>query len=259
MKYNFINRNSDCEPKTLVLVHGFTQNSEIFKNQIEFFNDTYNIILISLENHEKSPNLDEPLGIENYTDELQEIFWNLSLRKVIFWGTHTGTTIGMNLYLRNPNLFSCMILEAPVIIQYATTSINFSYNQKCDNPFLGIDHAIHTWVNSKWYDYMRENPFLARYHECERIIESFNENYNNSSCNSEKGMNIWPELTKLNLPILAYNGAKDSEDFLEMTNDLKKCLSVSTEIVPDASGFPVCENPDYVNNLVSKYIQTFKL
>lgn len=238
-----------------MFVHGFTQNSEIFNKQIEFFKDSYNLVLVDLRGHGKSSNLSGPYGIEEYTDDLQELFWNLSLRSIIFWGTHTGTAIGLNLYFRNPKYLSCMILEGSVIPGYNTPDLTKNIaNAKCISSSNGLDKAIESWMNSPWFDYMRESPIQARYHEHMRIIKSFSGNPWKSNLIPEEVRPVLLEFKRLKLPVLAYNGANDMEEFFKMTNELKKCETVSVEIIPDAGGFPLWENPDYVNRLVSKYL-----
>lgn len=87
---------------TIVLVHGITQNNNIFKSQVEYFKNEFNLLLLDLRGHGRSSHLDGSYGVEEYTDNIQAIFNKLSLLNIIYWGTHTGTAIGLNLYLRNP-------------------------------------------------------------------------------------------------------------------------------------------------------------
>ena len=248
------NKKSD----TIVFVHGFTQNCKIFNNQIEFFKNSFNLILVDLRGHGKSSDLSGPYGIEEYTDDLQEVFWNLSLRNIIYWGTHTGTAIGLNLYLRNPKCFSCMILEGAVIPGYETPDINNNLSKAkhvCSSH--GLDKAIETWMTSQWFDYMRDNPIRARYNEHEKIIKSFKGSPWKSNLKPEKVKQVMPELGRFELPILAYNGENDMAEFFKMTNELKKCKDVSIELVPMSGGFPLWENPEYVNQMVERFLQPY--
>ncbi len=77
---DFEYRNSG-KAKTLVCVHGFTQHRAVFDRQIQHFEHYVNIVALDLRGHGKSSHLNGPFGIEEYADDLQEVFDSLSLKR----------------------------------------------------------------------------------------------------------------------------------------------------------------------------------
>ncbi|MGL1892234.1 MAG: alpha/beta hydrolase [Spirochaetaceae bacterium] len=151
INYNFENNN---QKQTIVFVHGFTQNLAIFNKQIEFFRDSFNCLTLDLRGHGNSEH-DGPFGIEEYTEDIIELLKYLIIDDFIYWGTHTSTAIGLNLYLKKVFSIRLFIFEGVVI-----PGFNKNINRARSIIFeKGIDEAINNWfTHSEWFEYMRRNP-----------------------------------------------------------------------------------------------------
>lgn len=249
--------NNTGKAKTMVCVHGFTQHRAIFDRQVRYFEQYVNIVALDLRGHGKSSHLDGPYGIEEYTDDVQDIFETLGLQQVIYWGTHTGTGIGLMLYLRNPQFISHFILEGVVLPGMETPDITRNIERtKQVMVQHGLRSALSDWLNhSGWFQYMREHPEITRYHEHKQIIEMFTGKPWQPSALPRKVTNVFERLNEFHVDVLAYNGQFDMEEFLNMTAVLETNIHASKHIVPGSGGFPLWENPSFVNTIVLNWLQ----
>ncbi len=252
INYKYI---KNCKNQSIVFVHGFTQNQAIFNKQIEYFSDNFNCLTLDLRGHGKSDH-NGPFGIEEYTDDIIELLQYLEIDDFIYWGTHTGTAIGLNLYLKKVFSIRLFIFEGVVIPGYNTPGINKNISRaKSIILEKGIDLAINDWfTHSEWFEYMQKYPEETRCKDHFKILKSFNGKPWLSKDVPKKTIDITNKISSFNIPILAYNGRYDMTEFYEMTKILNRNQMVESIIIPNAGGFPLWENPDTVNKQVADWI-----
>lgn len=245
--------------QTIVFVHGFTQNRDIFNKQIKFFKNKYNLIILDLRGHGKSKH-DGPFGLEEYSDDIVELLEYVELNNFIYWGTHTGAAIGLNLYFMNKFKIDALILEGVVIPGFKTPNINKNIECARNNMIKhGLIKAQMDWLkNSEWFEYMNNNPQKTRYTEHLNIIKSFNGKPWEGKLQPRTSSNLQNKIDELNIPIFAYNGKYDMPEFLEMVDLLSSNPKVHKIEIPDSGGFPLWENPDFVNNEVDCWLTAQK-
>ena len=254
--YKLIDNN---ENNTIIFVHGFTQNYTIFNKQAEFFSDHFNCLLINLRGHGESIH-NGPFGIVEYTEDIIDVLSSLELNNFLYWGTHTGTAIGLNLFFKNIFHINGLILEGTVIPGYNTPGINKNIERAKDvRSKKGLDIAIQDWYNnSEWFEYMRKNPENTRSSEHLRILESFKGTPWKTKLKAETLPSFVEKILEINIPILVYNGEYDMQEFYEMAEIISKNQNVTKYIIPEAGGFPLWENPNFVNRIVEEWLQKQK-
>ncbi|MBK9616662.1 MAG: alpha/beta hydrolase [Uliginosibacterium sp.] len=247
---------SDDIKPDLVLLHGFVQNKRLFDRQIAHFGDRYRVHALDLRGHGRSQNEPGPYGNEEYTDDIQAYFDTQGLRNAIVWGTHTGTGVAINLYLRQPDYIGRMILEGLVIPGSPTPEIDANI-QRTKNVARaqGLDAAHTDWIEaSGWYRYLNAHPEKARKAEQLAIIRDFAGRPWLNELPPQKPRDMRGELGRIACPCLAYNGEHDMTSFLSMSEAFAKATGSRREIVPESGGFPLWENPEYVNHLVEAWL-----
>lgn len=80
----------------LFLVHGFGENSDIFKNQLEELEKNYTLILPDLPGSGKSKLCEEEITMELLADFIFEIIEQEKFEKIIFFGHSMGGYLGMS-------------------------------------------------------------------------------------------------------------------------------------------------------------------
>lgn len=254
INYRYIKNNKQ---ETIVFIHGFTQNQDLFNKQINYFNDSFNCLTLDLRGHGNSEH-NGPFGIEEYTDDIIELLQYLEINDFIYWGTHTGTAIGLNLYFKKLFRIKFFIFEGVVIPGFNTPDINRNINRaKSIITEKGIGEAVKDWFNnSQWFEYMQNYPDETRCKEHYEMLKSFNGKPWLSKKIPKKNMDITNKINYLDLPILAYNGNYDMDEFHEMRILLDSNMKVESMIIPNAGGFPLWENPHTVNKVVDEWISS---
>lgn len=94
----------------IVLFHGFGGNYSIFYKQLKPFRSEYNVLLLDLPGHGKSP---YPKGVDLFeysSDKTLEILNILKIKSAHFVGISLGTIIMQEIALRSPSSIKSMIL-----------------------------------------------------------------------------------------------------------------------------------------------------
>ena len=97
--------------EVLVLLHGNSDNSNYFVNQIEYFKDQYRVIAIDTRGHGKSPRGDMPFTISQFADDLNNFLNKLNIDKITLLGFSDGANIGMKFALKYPEKLNALILD----------------------------------------------------------------------------------------------------------------------------------------------------
>jgi pimeloyl-ACP methyl ester carboxylesterase len=115
LRRQFININLYYKEKgkgeVLVLLHGNSDNSNYFVNQIEYFKDQYRVIAIDTRGHGKSPRGDMPFTISQFADDLNNFLNKLNIDKITLLGFSDGANIGMKFALKYPEKLNALILD----------------------------------------------------------------------------------------------------------------------------------------------------
>lgn len=77
----------------LVFVHGYTNNKEIWEEQVSYFSKKYKVIAVDLPGFGKSSHNRTDWTIENYGKDVAGLVQKLNLKKVVLIGFSMGTPV----------------------------------------------------------------------------------------------------------------------------------------------------------------------
>lgn len=240
----------------LVLVHGFTQNHKIFNRQIEAFSERFNLLLMDLRGHGDSTHISGPYGIEEYTDDLERLIDHHKLESLYYWGTHTGTAIGLVYALRYPGRIRGMVLEGTVLPGFPMPKVAELIQRAREiSADKGIEAAKEDWFDyAGWFSFMRQHPLECRAEEHRAIIREFDGTPWVSQLRPEEVSDVNQRLDEIDMPILMYNGEEDMDDFIRAAGQItEKKPEARSLTIPHAGGFPCWENPEEVNRVVGEF------
>ncbi len=92
----------------LILLHGNGENTNYFKNQINFFSEQYKVIAIDTRGHGKSSPVDE-LHYEDMANDVYEFICKLNLEKPIVYGFSDGGIVALILAIKHPEAISRIV------------------------------------------------------------------------------------------------------------------------------------------------------
>ena len=242
----------------IIMVHGFTHNSNYFSAQVSDFRNEYRIFLPDLRGHGKSASATGPYGIEEYADDILESLDDAGIEKAHYWGTHTGSAIGLVLALRCPERFDTLILEGTFLPGYPMPRVGELISRaRTIAQSKGVEKALEDWFNhADWFAYIREHPQVCRAKEHKAMTFEFTGIPWLSNLAPREVTPIIECLGEIDQPSLVYNGMYDLADFKRVALHLKSVLpNVQCEDIAGAGGFPGWENPKLVNSLVRNFLK----
>ncbi|MDA3845777.1 MAG: alpha/beta hydrolase [Vallitaleaceae bacterium] len=256
--YFKVKKNSD-DKEWLMMVHGFTQNHKVFNKQVEEFKKDYNLLMIDLRGHGKSKDGLGSYGIEEYADDIQDVLMELQLEDLHYWGTHTGTAIGLVLYFRNSSLIKSLILEGTVLPGYEMPKVTQLIERaKRISKEKGIEVAREDWFNhAEWFKNINENYDDCRGKEHYKLIKEFRGEPWIIESVSRKVMDVRSRLSDIIIPIMIYNGEYEMEIFKEVADEVENNVkNITRIIISEAGGFPCWEKPMAVNKEVKEFLSS---
>ena len=242
----------------LTLVHGATQNRDLFGAQVTAFAERYRLLLIDLPGHGESAGSLGPFGPHEYAKAVLSAIDEAGIVSTHLWGTHTGTAVALLLGERVPERFASFVLEGAVIPGRELPSVSSCFARACATMREhGLAVARQEWfIRSPWFDVMRDRPSECRAVEHQRLIARFNGAPWQCPLAPQVVTMTSEDLARIDVPTLLVNGEYEVADFLPAADELQATLPHANRVVvPGAGGFPLWEFPDEVNALVDEHLR----
>jgi pimeloyl-ACP methyl ester carboxylesterase len=242
----------------LAMVHGMTQDRRIFSAQVTAFKARYRLLLVDLPGHGLSAAVPGPYGHADLAAHVGEAIRQAKVGRCHYWATHTGTSIGLLLAAREPDLFRSMVLEGAVLPGHAMPSVDTAIQRIREVARRdGVAAARERWWHDgAWFAAMREHPEACRAEAHRAMLRDFS---GEPWLHEGGGTPVEPVddlLPAIAIPVLLYNGERDLPDFLEAAAFLEARLpDARRESIPGAGGFPAWEAPELVNPLVGAFLE----
>lgn len=107
---NEINYKSEGRGKTIVLIHGLSDNLEYWEAVSTYLKNEYNIIRYDLRGHGKSPLGEDEITIELFVKDLNDLLTKLNVDECTLIGFSLGGVIASEYALKYPSKVSSLIL-----------------------------------------------------------------------------------------------------------------------------------------------------
>jgi len=242
----------------ITLVHGFTQNSDLFSAQVAEFGGRYRLLLVDLPGHGGSAGTPGPYGQAEYAAAVSAAMDAAGVSRTHFWGTHTGAAIALILARSQPGLIASLVLDGAVIPGAPTPYVAASIRRARETARAkGIAAARREWFHeSEWFRVIRENPVECWAEEHWRILCDFQGVPWMDDATPAVLPDMTPELSKIHQPVLLVNGEHDVEEFVQMADVLESRLPrVERCVIERGGGFPLWEFPAAVNARVDGFLE----
>ena len=211
--------------EVLVLLHGNSDNSNYFVNQIEYFKDQYRVIAIDTRGHGKSPRGDMPFTISQFADDLNNFLNKLNIDKITLLGFSDGANIGMKFALKYPEKLNALILDGG--------NLNKGGASKSVSVPIELIYKFNKLLSKKS-------------EEAKKYMELLNLLVNEPNIKPE-------ELNKINVPTLVIAGTKDLIK-KEHTQLIADNINNSELVFIDGCHMVAKQKPEEFNKEVSKFL-----
>jgi 3-oxoadipate enol-lactonase len=241
----------------IVMVHGFSHNHTYFDRQIKEFQKDHRLFAVDLRGHGQSSAIPGPYGVEEYADDILAALDAAGITRAIYWGTHTGSAIGLIIALRQPERFSHLILEGTFLPGFPMPKVGELLNRASGIARdKGLQAALDDWFeHAGWFDHINQFPEVCRAEEHRTMINQFEGAPWLTDLKPRAVTPTAENLAMIGQPVLIYNGMDDLDDFKNAAQYLADELPHGRRyVIPDAGGFPAWENPSVVNHLVGDFL-----
>lgn len=241
----------------ITLVHGASQDHRLFAAQIDEFRQDYRLLLIDLPGHGKSAAAPGPYGLEEYAAGVMGVMDRTGVAATHYWGTHTGSGVGLLLAPRQPARFLSLVLEGAILPGVDLPSVTRELERaRALARSNGIEAAREHWFNkAPWFQTMREDPRRCRAAEHWAMISEFSGAPWLDDSPAQAVAPVSDRLSSIEAPVMLMNGEHDLADFIGVADELERKLpSARRARIPDAGCFPLWEFPERVNPLVREFL-----
>lgn len=240
----------------LTLLHGFSQNARLFERQKEYFERHYRVFCPELLGHGARDIPTTDYSLQSHARDVLEQMRAHGIERTHFWGTHTGTSVGLLLALEQPDLIASLVLEAVVVpgldMPIVTATIERARSVARTS---GVRAAMEDWFqHAGWFRAMRQNFDTFRADAQRDLVCTFQ----GQPLLAEPrlpALSLVERVQALTCPVLLYNGSDDMDDFKRTAIWLAQNLPhAEREELPGLGGFPLWEAPEHVNVRVERFL-----
>lgn len=245
----------------ITMIHGSSQHSGIFEPYWKSLREQYQLLVIDLPGHGKSQFHPGPYGLAEYAVSVLKVLNFLNIECTHFWGTHTGSGIGLMLAAKTPERFTSLLLEGAILpgVGMASVDMALAKAQKTAREF-GVSAAYYEWfATAEWFKIIRDKQIKCRAAEYFSLTSEFG---GGPWTDMQKNGAVEPiieKLAQLRIPVLLVNGEFDGTDFLLVASELASHLpNARRAIIQGAGGFPLWEFPEIVIELANDLFQNYR-
>ncbi len=241
------------------MIHGMVGDHRVFDAQVDAFKQDFRLLLIDLPGHGFAAEVPGPFGHLEMMAHVRRVLDQTEVYSSHLWATHTGTSVGLLLAIREPERFKSLILEGAVLaghpMPYITQTLAAASALAHD---AGVRVAVDDiFSNAGWFNVMRQHPVECRAEAHWRILDDFSGAPWLFEGASEPANITDEELQNLSIPTLIYNGEFDLDDFIDIADRIERLMPVvERRVIPGGGGFPAWEFPDQTNRVVRQFLDS---
>jgi pimeloyl-ACP methyl ester carboxylesterase len=243
----------------LTLVHGFSQNRRYFSPALPDLAGRFQLLLIDLRGHGASAGLPGPFGIEEYADDLEQVFAAEGVKRTHYWATHTGTAVGLVLALREPERFARLVFEGVVLPGFPMPrTAELQARASAIARTKGVAAAREDWFeHADWFANMNEHAAETNAIGQRELVNEFAGAPWLSDLVPRPVTDVCSQLAEIGQRALLYNGEHDLEEFKQGAAVLEAGLSNAERLeIPGAGGFPLWESSGAVISAVASFLSS---
>ncbi|MHA1751078.1 MAG: alpha/beta fold hydrolase [Candidatus Helarchaeota archaeon] len=244
--------------ETIIMLHGWNENRNVFKYQIEEFSKYYRVITIDMRGHGKSS---KPRTGYSYTfmaKDLYHFLKKLEINNPIIIGHSMGGQIALKYYLRFDNCKKLVLISSP-----STMPIQLFGAIKLGQEYLtkklraGLRYASETFLKNFLSSQGTDNQQISQ-KDIKLDFKDFQVplyvtigiTFNALS------FNVQEKLDQIKIPVLILAGVKDDlipiSEFEFMAEKIPNCKLIK---FPDCGHFSFIEKPAKINQIILDFLK----
>lgn len=243
--------------RTLVLVHGQTQDYRAWTPQIERFSRRFKVVAYDLRGHGLSSSPRSGYGIEDHVKDLVALLDALGLKEVTLMGHSLGGGVSIGLALEMPPRVKALILVSPHVPGFKVPrGVHVFPNVEGMIKKGKVDEAIDLLMESELFKELSKRGSAA---QLLRKIMSEHKWVWMKSAERKREPDYLSRLGEVKKPLLVIVGEKDHPVFKQIADEIVKRAAHSVRIMlPNCNHQPHLEDPRTFNDFVMTFLETVK-
>ena len=246
----------------IVVLHGFTGDTETWRSFIDEAQGNYTLIAVDLPGHGASDSPDDPklYTMERHIRALMEILDGLGVQRVTWLGYSLGGRIALCVAIANPERTSALVLESasPGLARSEERRARVSEDEMLADWIeeVGVDRFVGFWESLPLWDSQARLPVEAR----EKLRRQRLQNDPRGLANSLRGVGtgaqpaLHDRLHRFSAPTRIVAGEDDTR-FSTIAREMHRAMSHSRlEILPGIGHAVHLEQPGQFNRTVMEFL-----
>lgn len=243
------------QAQTIVFTHGFLADHIMFEKQVEYFSESYTVIIWDIPQHGKSKEY-KSFSYANAADELNRILEAEETEKTFLVGTDTGSYVSQAFALKYPEkvLAFASISGMPFDKKYYSSSDL----KKIDNKAFRMKISSVERIKERLISRAGSTPYgklLMRLPIEEANVKDKKEFLAFVDLVNKAFVHEATE-TKFEFPVLLFCGEKDeTKDVPAFNQKWADDAGYRLVMVPGAAHLAQCDNPEVVNKEIADFFE----
>jgi 3-oxoadipate enol-lactonase len=242
----------------LVLINGFTLNTQMWDDQFVVFARNYRVIRYDMRGSGQSAlPTEEPFTA---VDDLRALLDALGVSRTFVLGLSLGGSVAIDFALAYPDRISALVLVDPALRGWPWSE---AFSQSMRELEIvartqGVEKARQRWLAHPFFLAAREQPELAE--RLAQIVASYS-GWSWLHASPERDVDL-PEvrpLEQISTPTLLIMGERDIEEFQAIANHISCSIPHLTKLVlPGVGHMANMEAPEAFNEAVLRFLGSVK-
>ncbi|MET8338243.1 alpha/beta hydrolase [Streptosporangium canum] len=245
--------------RPLVLLHGGFVDHHMWDDQIPFLASRYRVITPDARGHGRSANATEPFRL---TDDLAALLRHLGAGPATLVGVSMGAGIAVDTALEHPELVSAVVVSGagtnePYFTDPWTTQAMAAWHSAMAAGDLDLSVEAFTLLAAGPHRTLGElDPDVVN--RLRRMARGTMSKHTSDEPDWLVPVHdTWARAAKIEIPVLAINGAIDSPDHIGMAERLTGTVANGRAISIDgAAHYPNMERSDIFNEILEDFLRT---
>jgi len=234
--------------ETIVLIHGFSLNHSMWKDQVELLKEKYHVLTYDMRGFGKSSSPDLPYS---HHEDLKTLLDFLDISKTHLVGLSLGGEVAIDFTLTYQDLVYSLTLVDSSIGGYKST-VDWNVH-----PEQGLNKAKENWLNHEVFAQTQKNE------EAFKLLTKIATDYSgwhwfNKDPRKKLSPSVLEQLEKIKVITQAITGEQDLSYYQEMANTLGSKIKNSQKVtIPSSGHLPNIENSNIFNRVLLDFLSRY--
>jgi len=242
----------------LVLIHGFTLNTQMWEDQFAVFAQHYQTIRYDMRGAGRSAlPTEEPFTV---VDDLRALLDALGVSRTFVLGLSLGGSVAIDFAMAYPDRTSALVLVDPALHGWPWSK---AFSQSMRELEIvartqGVEMARQRWLAHPFFLPARERPELAE--RLAQIVASYSGwSWLQASPEQDADLTEVRPLERISAPTLLIMGVRDIEEFQAIASHISCSIPHLTKLVlPGVGHMANMEAPEAFNEVVLRFMGSLK-